>query len=186
MARPHIPNMNDIKSLPNEEIRFYALAGAIMSLAAGLELAYVDLFECAAKINRDIDVSSFYPNLKAFKRRDKTNAAVLGALAGTPLLAEWTTLFDRIEKLTGRDSQRNLLAHTVIQRKELEKQGPIMPSGFLGLTEMTIKYHVEQDAARLLAGLHKPSTADFNSLFAYCEEIIAVLDDLDEFLGKLV
>lgn len=37
---PHVPNIADIKSLPNAEIRFYALSGAIMSLAANLELRF--------------------------------------------------------------------------------------------------------------------------------------------------
>jgi len=185
MARPHIPNVNDIKSLPNDEIRFYALVGAIMSLAAGLELAYFDLFERATKINRDTGASFFYLILNASTRRDMTHVAVSGALVGNPLLADWMTLYGRIKKLTGSNSQRNLLAHAVIQQAVSVKQGPIMPSGFLGLTETTISYHVEQDAALLLAGRHKPQTADFDSLFTYCEDIIAVLRDLDEFLGKL-
>ena len=75
MPRPHIPNLDDIKSA-NEEIRFYALAGAIMSLAAGLELTYFDVFERATKINRDLAASIFYRILNAATRRDMTNAAV--------------------------------------------------------------------------------------------------------------
>jgi hypothetical protein len=82
MARPHIPNMDDIKSLANEEIRFYALAGVVMSLGAGLELAYFDLFERATKINQDIGASVFYQVLNASTRREMANAAVSGTLAG--------------------------------------------------------------------------------------------------------
>lgn len=185
MARPHIPNMSDIKSLANKEIRFYALAGAIMSLAAGLELAYFDLFERATKINRDIGASFFYLILNASTRRDMTNAAVSGTLTGNPLLDEWMALYERITKLTGMNSQRNLLGHAVIRQNVSVSHGAGISMGFLGLTETTISYHVEQDAELLLAGHQKASAADFDSLFIYCEEIIAVLGDLDSFLGKL-
>jgi hypothetical protein len=178
MATPHIPNINNIKSLANEEIRFYALAGAIMSLGAGLELAYFDLFERATKINRDIAASFFYLVLNASTRRDMADAAVSGVLKDS-LLAEWKTLYKRVETLTGRNSQRNLLGHAVI-RQDITPFG--VTKHFLGAA---ISYHVEEDAALLLAGHYKARSADFHSLFAYCEEIIAVLNDLDAFLGKL-
>jgi hypothetical protein len=185
MPRPHVPNLDDLKSLPNEEIRFYALAGAIMSLAAGLELAYFDVFERATKINRDLAASFFYKILNASTRREMTNAAVCRVLDGNPILSDWSALYERITKLTGRSSQRNLLAHAVIRQEVLTKQGPISPSGFLGLTETAISYRVEQDAALLLAGQRRAIAADFALLLAYCEEIISVLSDLDTFLAKL-
>jgi soluble lytic murein transglycosylase-like protein len=184
MPKPHIPNLDDIKSA-NEEIRFYALAGAIMSLAAGLELTYFDVFERATKINRDLAASIFYRILNARTRRDMTNAAVQRALDGNPILSEWSALYERITKLTGRSSQRNLLAHAVIRQEVITKQGPISSSGFLGLMETAIRYRVEQDAALLLAGQREARTADFDSLFAYCEEIISVLSDLHAFVAKL-
>jgi hypothetical protein len=185
MPRPHIPNLNDIKSVANEEIRFYAVAGAIMSLAAGLELAYFDVFERATKINRDTAASFFYLILNASTRRDMTNAAVCRALDGNPILSEWSALYKRITNLTGMNSQRNLLGHAVIRQEVLTRQGPISSSGFLGLTETTISYRVEQDAVLLLAGRHRARAADFDSLLAYSEEIISVLSDLDAFLDKL-
>ena len=114
-----------------------------------------------------------------------TNAAVQRALDGNPILSEWSALCERITKLTGRSSQRNLLAHAVIRQEVITKQGPISSSGFLGLMETAISYRVEQDAALLLAGQREARTADFDSLFAYCEEIISVLSDLDSFLAKL-
>jgi hypothetical protein len=102
------------------------------------------------------------------------------------LLAEWAALHTRIVALTGRSSERNLLAHAVVTRDVQVKQGPIMTSGFLGLTETVTSYRVEQDATLLLSGKHKPASADFNSLFAYCEDLMMVLNDLDVFLGKLL
>jgi hypothetical protein len=185
MAKPHVPNLDDLKSLPNEEIRFYALAGAIMSLAAGLELAYFDVFERATKIDRDTTASFFYQVLSASTRREMTNAAVRRVLDGNPILSEWSALYGRIEKLTRTNSDRNPLGHAVILREVLTKQGPISSSGFLGLTETTISYRVEQDAALLIAGRHKARAADFDTLLIYCEEIISVLNDLDSFLAKL-
>jgi hypothetical protein len=185
MPRPHIPNLDDIRSLANEEIRFYALAGAIMSLAAGLELAYFDVFERATKINRDTAASFFYQVLNASTRRDMTNAAVCRVLDGNPILSEWSALYERIKKLTGGSSERNLLGHAVIRQEVLTKQGSISSSGFLGLTYTTISYRVEQDAALLLAGRQKARAAYFASLSAYCEGIISVLGDLDTFLAKL-
>jgi hypothetical protein len=47
MATPHIPDLDAIRALPNPEIKFYAIIGAVMSLGAGLELAYFDVFEKA-------------------------------------------------------------------------------------------------------------------------------------------
>jgi hypothetical protein len=156
-----------------------------MSLSAGPELAYFDVFERATKINRDTAASFFYKVSNASTRRDMTNAALCRALDGNPLLSEWSALFGRIKGLTGSNSDRNLLGHAVIRQEVLTKQGPVSSSGFLGLTETTISYRVEQDAALLLAGQHKARTADFASLLAYCEEVISVLSDLDTFLGKL-
>ena len=184
MPKPHIPNLDDIKSA-NEEIRFYALAGAIMSLAAGLELTYFDVFERATKINRDLAASIFYRISNTSTRRDMTNAAVQRALEGNPISSEWSALYERIMKLTGGSSARNLLAHAVIRQEVITKQGPISSSGFLGLMETAISYRAEQDAALLLAGQRKARAADFESLLAYCEEIISVLSDLDSFLAKL-
>ena len=185
MPRPHIPNLNGIKSVADGEIRFYALAGAIMSLAAGLELAYFDVLERATKINRDTAASFFYMVLNASTRRDMANAAVCRVLNGNPILSEWSALYKRITKLTGTNGDRNLLGHAVIRQEVLTRQGPISSSGFLGLTETTLSYRVEQDAALLLAGRHRASAADLDSLLAYCEEIISVLSDLDAFLDKL-
>ena len=102
---------------------------------------------------------------------------------------EWLQFLDALEhygrELDRRGSDRNLLAHAVIRQEVLVKQGPISSSGFLGLTETIISYRVEQDAALLLAGRQKARAADFDSLLAYCEEIISVLNDLDTFLDKL-
>jgi soluble lytic murein transglycosylase-like protein len=184
MQTPHIPNLGDIKSA-NEEIRFYALAGAIMSLAAGLELTYFDVFERATKINRELAASFFYKIWSASTRRDIADAAVQRALDGNPMLSEWSALYQRITTLTGKSSQRHLLAHAVIRQEVIAKQGPISSSGFLGLMETAISYRVEQDAALLLAGQREARTADFDSLFAYCEEIISVLSDLHAFVAKL-
>jgi hypothetical protein len=185
MPRSHVPNLDDIKSLANEEIRFYALAGAIMSLAAGLELAYFDVFERATKINRDLAASFFYKIFSAWTRREMTDAAVRRVLEGNPILSEWSALYERIKGLTGGSSARNLLAHAVIRQEVLTKQGPISSSGFLGLMETTISYRVEEDAALLLAGQRPARAADFDSLLGYCEDIIMVLSDLDTFLTKL-
>jgi hypothetical protein len=40
------------------------------------------------------------------------------------------TLYERIKKLTGMNSQRNLLGHAVIRQEVLVKQGPVTPNGF--------------------------------------------------------
>jgi hypothetical protein len=170
MARPHIPDTNAIRSLVNNaEIRFYALAGAIISLAAGLELIYFDLFERATRLLHDTAARNFYQVSSATARRDMAKAAVSSMIAGTSLLDEWDTLCKHIAELTGKNNQRNLLAHARILRQV--EQGPVVPSGFLGLT--TTSYRVEQDAALILAGKRKPATEDFNSLFIYCEKLIA-------------
>jgi len=66
----------------------FGLAGAIMSLAAGLELTYFDVFERATKINRELAASFFYKIWSASTRRDIADAAVQRALDGNPMLSE--------------------------------------------------------------------------------------------------
>jgi hypothetical protein len=104
---------------------------------------------------------------------------------GNSFSSEWSALYERVMKLTGGSSARNLLAHAVIRQEVITKQGPISSSGFLGLMETAISYRVEQDAALLLAGQRKARAADLESLLAYCQDIISVLSDLDSFLAKL-
>jgi hypothetical protein len=38
MADQHVPDLNAIRTLPNPEIKFYAIIGAVISLGAALEL----------------------------------------------------------------------------------------------------------------------------------------------------
>src|ERR1700730_12499829 len=71
----------------------FGLAGAIMSLAAGLELTYFDVFERATKINRELAASFFYKKWSASTRRDIADAAVQRALDGNPMLREWSALY---------------------------------------------------------------------------------------------
>lgn len=47
MAKPHILDLNTVRTLSNPEIKFYAVIGAVMSLGAELELAY---FECSRRL----------------------------------------------------------------------------------------------------------------------------------------
>src|SRR5690349_11877870 len=80
-------------------------------------------------------------------------------LMETPCWSEWSALYQRITTLTGKSSQRHLLAHAAIRQEVITKQRPISSSGFLGLMETAISYRVEQDAALLLAGQREARTA---------------------------
>lgn len=45
MARHHIPDLAALEALPNQEIKFYAIVGAVISLSAALELASLDVYQ---------------------------------------------------------------------------------------------------------------------------------------------
>ena len=204
MATPHIPDLVSIRALPNSEIKFYAILGAVMSLGAGLELAYFDVFEKATRLDRKMAASLFYKILNTSTRRDMADVAMRLALDGRQELTEWIALYERIKTVTGQSGERDLAGHSVVKK---EMTDTLMPTGF-GTYEQVYnprrtlvgtgdnwmlgrvilqeaRYYISQDHIQIMAGTKKPRDADFKSLFSTCNTVIDVLNDLDALLKRL-
>jgi hypothetical protein len=117
MATPHNPNLSAVQALPNPEIKFYAIIGAVMSLGTGLELAYFDVFEKATRLDQKMAASIFYKILNTSTRRDVADIAMRIALDGRKELTEWIALYDRIKTVTGSSGERNLAGHSVVKKR---------------------------------------------------------------------
>jgi hypothetical protein len=127
MATPHIPDLDYIRALPNQEVKFYAIIGAVISLGAGLELAYFDVFERATRLDRKMAASLFYEVRNTSTRRDIADKAMHCALDGRQELTEWRALFARILTVTGNAGERNLAGHSVVTKKMTETLKPTGP-----------------------------------------------------------
>jgi hypothetical protein len=208
MAAPHIPDLVSILALPNPEIKFYAIIGAVISLGAGLELAYFDVFEKATRLDRKMAASIFYKIKNTGTRRDVADIAMRLALDGKQELTEWIALYQRIKTVTGSSGERNLAGHSIVKKEITET---LTPPGFgsghdpyeqvynprrtltgtgdnwmLGLAILQeARYYISQDQTQIMAGTQKPRDADFESLFDTCNAVIGVLTDLETLLNRL-
>jgi hypothetical protein len=207
MATPHIPDLVSILALPNQEIKFYAIIGAVISLGAGLELAYFDVFEKATGLDRKMAASIFYGVRNTSTRRDIADKAMRCALDGRQELTEWAALFGRILTITGNAGERNLAGHNVVKT---EITDTLMPTGFgsgndpyeqvysprrtlIGTSDnwmlgrvilQEARYYISQDQIQIMAG-KTPMDADFDSLFTTCNTVIGILTDLESLLNRL-
>jgi hypothetical protein len=208
MTTPHIPNLNAIRALPNPEIKFYAIIGAVMSLGAGLELAYFDIFEKATRLDQKMAASIFYKVRNTGTRREIADTAMRLALDGRQELTEWNALSKRIVTVTGGSGERNLAGHSVVTKGMTET---LTPTGFGGdhdpyeqvynprrtlvgtddswalgrVILQEARYYISQDQIQIMAGSQNPRDADFESLFATCNTVIRVLTDLEALLNRL-
>lgn len=108
-------------------------------------------------------------------------------MKGQPLEKSWDDLRKRIEKATGTGGTRHLLAHNAVRAFESGGGGFGMGAfgeGAFGEAPET-HFLVEQDRRKVLAGTQKAKQADSDAALAYCEEIIGLLRDLDEFLAQI-
>ena len=193
MAKPHFPNLAALRKLPDVEIRFYAVIGAVMSLTAALEIAYFDVFRKATKLQKEIAAAIFYQVLNTSTRRDMAGNALAQALK-EPMKTEWLGLFERITHATGRSGHRNLLGHGQISVEVTSTGGGGGMFGAStfgvdtfggGLPVFTSVFRVQQDEAQIIAGKRTPQDADFDALAAFCEEVKQLILDLEDFLDRV-
>jgi len=189
MAHPHIPDLAAIDALPNLEIRFYAILGAAISLSAGLELTYLDIFILGERIHPKAAAKVFYETapkakpMNAAKQRDRALNAMsirLKPLKRDPLKAEWKILREAIVDITKKDTLRHLVAHNVMM---------VVENG-VGIGDRAIgdapeqQFVVQQFVWKVNSGAQS-QTADFISLLRFCRDLIQLLLRLDDFLRKL-
>ena len=189
MIDHHIPDLAKIQALPSQEIKFYAAVGAAISLAAGLELLFLDIFQTGTGLERDLALRIIYSNRNTSNQRDVALSVMSHKLKGTPNLTDWKGISERIVKATGNSGARNLVGHTAVT-KTTQSTGGAIGSGPIGAAPiaasvLTDWYQVEQVRDKVLAGLQQPRKEDFNSLYTYCEELIALIKDVKAFLDRL-
>lgn len=185
----HIPDLAALRALPNHEVRFYATVGAAISLAAALELTFIDIFHAATGLDRALAAKIMYQNRNASYRRDAADAAMRHKLRSDTRLQSWEALAKRIVAATGNSGARNLVGHTTVSHHVIEGHllggAPLGAAPLGGSVVLGEHFYVEQDADRILAGIEKPRSEDFNSLIAYCNELIDLLSSVDAFLAQI-
>lgn len=192
MARPHIPDLVNIRALESDEIKFYAVIGAAVSLTAGLELALFDVFEKATGLGHIIAAKIFYGTQNTGARRDIALTTMGEKLASAHTMpAEWDILKGRIVSATGQSAVRHLVAHNVVHMNTTiefgrSQQGEAFgPLGQEKFTSTRSEFSVSQDGLQVLAANRKPNKADFEALFSFCENVLTLLNDLDIFLARV-
>ncbi len=189
MAKHHIPRLGAIQTLPNKEIRFYATVGAAISLAAGLELSFLDIFQKATGMDRELAALIMYNNRNASYRRDAADVAMLYKLRKSPKLADWEAIRTRIVAATGKGGARNLVGHTAVSKTTIQFGGAYGEDSYSEApysgTMSEEQFFVEQDQDKVLAGIEKARKEDFASLLTYCTELIKLIGDIDDFLNRL-
>jgi hypothetical protein len=151
-------------------------------------------------LDQKMAASIFYAVWNTSGRRMMADAAMCARLDGRPELTEWIALRKRIDP-----GPRNLLGHNVVEK---DITHTLSPTGFrspyksdvldLGRTggspyEMELgrvileepRFFVSQDETQIMAGNRRPWKADFDSLFAYCNDVIGILNDLNAFLQRI-
>jgi hypothetical protein len=177
MAKFHVPDLATIDASSNSEIKFYAILGAVVGLSAAIEISFLDIFTKGLNEPRNLAAQKLYKARVIGRRRKMACAAMVRRLGSDPLLPEWQSLQARIKTITGEGALRHLIAHNVISVEGT-------PTGLL-LALTREEFFVHQDSEQVLAGVRKPGTANYGSLKVECEEIIALLEDIDSFLDKI-
>lgn len=189
MAGHHVPDLDAIQQLPNQEIRFYATIGAAISLASALELSFLDIFQKATGLDRGLCAQIMYNNRNASYRRDAANVAMRHKLQKDQRLPAWDAISTRIVSATGNSGARNLVGHTAVSKTSIHyvsalAEAPLGSTPLAGGMRLD-QYFVIQDQDKILAGIEKPRKEDFTSLIKYCRDLNALLNDLDAFLDQL-
>jgi hypothetical protein len=198
LSHPHLPDLHAIRSSDNQEMRFYAIVGAVISLGGALEVACFEIFRHALGLSEKHGASIFYKVESPSGRRDTAEAAMSAHLEGRPTeLKEWNVLFARIKGLTGRVSDRNLLGHNIVHREFKKVPGFAAPSHSLLPAQIPFAlnvspmwfgewvFAVSQDETQASVSGRKQRRADFDALFKSAEEAKAVVLAVADFLNGL-
>jgi hypothetical protein len=185
MARSHIPDLDALDRLSDQQSRFYAAIGVVVSLAAAIELTVFDIFKKALALDNKAAGALLFKIRNVTVQRDKAIEAMNSKLAGSPLFASWTSLAERLVVTTGKGGLRHLIAHNAVQREYHGggfMSGPLMSGPFMETREDFLVY---QDRQKVIAGVQTAQQANYDSLRAYAETVIALRNDIGDFLAEI-
>jgi len=186
LIRPYVPDLNELSKL-SDEFRLYAIIGVLMSLSAGFELAYFELFRKASGMNADLARKVFYKVRSDEARQGMAEAAVQHHLAKHPeLLAQWNTLRPRM----GEAAHRNLVGHNPVKKEQIIMLGDVFAAfaayqqgrGAPPPKNPITRHRVVQDPVQVGVGLRKHMVADFDTLKDACGRLDALHDELVAFV----
>jgi len=187
MARPHFPNLDAIAELPDSEVRFYAIVGAVISLTSALEHRVVDIFQRALAISEEQAAAMLLGIRASSIQRDLALTAMTFKVSQKPeLAAEWQQLAARIVAATGQRGERNVVGHNPVSA-HMEMSGAIggAPIGALPIGGGPVWEFFVHIPPERLAGDKPPRAVDFQTLMTAAKTLIALIKDLGSFLNRL-
>ena len=166
-SRRHSPNLLAIRALTDQEIQFYAILGACVSLVSAVEHGLFECYISASGLLRSDAAAIFYKHVNYTHKRDTVDEAVRTAISSDArLLARWNELLSRAQGLLGPNGARNLLGHNYVQYNiELFIDDASMFSGF----NAPIK--VSQNTAIVDANIRPKRDETFESLYNYAQTL---------------
>jgi len=179
----HLPDLNIIDQLTDQEVKFYALIGGVVSLAAAIELSIFSIYGQALSQDSETAGLDLFKTKRLSSRRDEAIKAMTRKVIGTALESEWATLADRLKQATRGEGLRNLIAHNVVTRLETTGAFGDAPFGAPAIGGGNQEdFFVFQDHQRIIAGVQKHGQADYYNLRDFASELISLLRDIDRFL----
>lgn len=186
MPHHHIPDLDALQKLSDKEVQFYSVIGAVVSLAAALDLTYLDLYAKGTGLNSNTAGRILFLAKNSSLQRDMASAAIEAKVADdAALLGTWRSLRNRLERATGQSGLRHLVAHNTVTRIEISGAvggAPIASLAVGGGSEES--FHVFQNQQKIVAG-YKPRQAAISNLLDFARELAALLNDLDGFLKRV-
>lgn len=186
---PHIPDLQKFENLKDEELQFYGLIGALISLVAGLEYRSFLAFQLANGLDEATATAQFYRK-RSFpsERRRHANEAMQKYLNGEKLI-RWNEIFDRWSAATDDSAPRHLLSHNQVRTIEKHVGGIFDPAIFddaifdTGRVELALV--IKEDDFKVMANIRRAANADVADLLDNCKEVTDLLNDIDRFLLEL-
>jgi hypothetical protein len=180
MAGFQIPDLDALAKMPDQEIRFYAIVGVLMSVTGALERLEFSTFQKGTQLPEDAAASIFYEVLNDSARSSMARAAMDYRVSGdTVLEPKWIMLKRRLDSKDVK-ADRNLVSHN----PTIRKMRPRFMGLLLALTTHTPRHIVRQDPVRVRMGRADAQT-DFDRLKAACEHLFTLHTELDDFLTAL-
>lgn len=189
MPKPHVPDLDALSRVQDDELRFYAIIGVLVSLHAGLELTLFEFFAKACGLKREMAATIYYKVKSDEAREGMADGAMSCRLSGKKL-ATWVALLKRMKSEASQF--RHLVSHNPVGRDfhvavyESTSGTPPLPlpqPSFVFRPEAV--HRVRQDQTQVDVGARKPREADFDRLRVVCEELSKLHDDLEAFFASL-
>ena len=174
------PLLQEIDAAP-EHVKLYAFNGFAVSWAAEIEYSMFLCFGTAASLPWEEAVDRFYERVSFSNKRTMAHKAVTAKLAGTPYLARWEALHERIQDLLGEGrSDRNLVSHNAVH-VSIYANGPLEEDE----TDIRIVQEIRQSPEHIRRG-RTERTVSATEMRDYCEQLVRLTLDLNEFLREVL